>query len=328
MKRREFITFLGGATATWPLAARAQQSTMPVIGYLDGAATSQRTEFVAAFRQGLKEAGFVEGQNVAIEFRSANGQAERLPEMAADLVRRQVAVILSTGGLPSIMAAKAASPTMPIVVVFGGDPVKIGLIASLNHPGGNITGATFVSAELAGKQLELMCQLVPSATMIAFLSQPDDRENAEAQQNSIVAAGQAQGRRIILLGIRNDGDFEDAFASIIARGAGALVVGLFPLFAGNRAGLVALAAQYKVPTIYQYREFASNGGLMSYSGRATDSFRLGGDYVGQILKGVKPADLPFQLPTKFDLVINLKTAKTLGLTIPPMLLSLADEVIE
>jgi putative ABC transport system substrate-binding protein len=248
--------------------------------------------------------------------------------MAADLVRRQAAVILSTGGMPSIMAAKAASPTMPIVVVFGGDPVKVGLIASLNHPGGNITGATFVSAELAGKQLELICQLVPSATMIAFLSQPDDRDNAEAQQNEIVAAGQAQGRKIIVLGIRDDGDFEDAFASIIARGAGALVVGIFPLFASNRAKLITLAARYKVPTIYQYREFTSNGGLMSYGGRATDSFRLGGDYVGQILKGAKPADLPFLLPTKFDFVINLKTAKTLDLTIPPTLLSLADEVIE
>ena len=328
MKRREFITLLGGAAVTWPLVARAQQSTMPVIGYLDGAATSQRTEFVAAFRQGLKEAGFVEGQNVAIEFRSADGKAERLPDMAADLVRRQAAVILSTGGGPSIMAAKAASPTTPIVVVFGGDPVREGLIASLNHPGGNITGATFVGDELAGKQLDLIRQIVPSATVIAFLSQPDDRANAEAQQNKIVAAGQAQGRQIIVLGVRNDGDFEDAFASIVARGAGALVVGIFPLFASNRARLIALAAQYKVPTIYQYREFTSNGGLMSYSGRATDSFRLGGVYVGQILKGAKPADLPFQLPTKFDLVINLTTAKTLGLTIPPTLLSLADEVIE
>jgi putative ABC transport system substrate-binding protein len=328
MRRREFITLLGGAAALQPLAARAQQAAMPVIGYLDGAATSQRTEFVAAFRQGLKEAGFIEGQNVAIEFRSANGQAERLPDMAADLVRRQAAVILSTGGMPSIVAAKAASPTMPIVVVFGGDPVKVGLIASLNHPGGNITGATFVSAELAGKQLELICQLVPSATTIAFLSQPDDRDNAEAQRNAIVVAGQAQGRKIIVLEIRNDGDFEDAFASIVPRGAGALAVGIFPLFASNRGRLIALAAQYKVPTIYQYREFTSNGGLMSYGGRATDSFRLGGDYVGQILKGVKPADLPFLLPTKFDLVINLTTAKTLGLIIPPTLLSLADEVIE
>jgi putative ABC transport system substrate-binding protein len=325
--RLEFIAGLGAGALAWPLAARAQQPTLPVVGFLDATSAVQRADFVAAFREGLKQAGFVEGQNVVIEFRYANGRAERLPDLAADLVRHEVAVIIATGGANSALAAKAASSTIPIVVVFGTDPVKLGLIASLNRPGGNITGATFMGTELASKQLDLVRQIVPSAAVIGFLSQPNDRM-AEDQQNEILAAGQALGRQIAIFGIRSDRDFESTFADINTRGADALIVGLFPLFANNRSKLIALPAQYKLPTIYQYRDYAVHGGLMSYGATTTDSFRVGGIYVGQILKGAKPADLPFQLPTKFELVINLTTAKVLGLTIPPGVLALADEVIE
>jgi ABC-type uncharacterized transport system substrate-binding protein len=326
MRRREFVFALAGAAA-WPLGARAQQSAMPVIGFLDATTTTGRIEFVTAFRQGLSEAGFVEGRNVAIEFRSAEGHPERLPDLAADLVGRQVAVILATGGAASALAARGASSTIPIVVVFGTDPVKLGLVESLGRPAGNVTGATFMGVELASKQLGLLRQIVPSAKTIAFLSQSGDRM-AEDQRNQVVAAGNAQGQQIIVIDIRSESNFESSFADLVARKADALLVGLFPLFGAHRANLIALSARHKVPTMYQYREYTADGGLMSYGAEATDSFRIGGTYVGQILKGAKVVDLPFQLPTKYDLVINLRTARTLGLDVPAALLALADEVIE
>ena len=327
MRRREFVTLLGSVAAAWPLAARAQQAALPLVGFLDATTVAQHAEFVTAFREGLRQVGFVEGQSVAIEFRYANGRAEQLPDLAADLVRRQVVALVAAGGADSALAAKAASSTIPTVIVFGSDPVRLGLIASLNRPGGNITGATSMGANLASKQLDLIRQIVPSATMIAFLSQPNDRMD-EYQQNEVLAAGRAQGLQVAIFGVRSDRDFESVFADINARGARALIVGVFPLFASNRSRLIALAAQHNLPTMYQNAAYTINGGLVSYGAKLADGFRVGGTYVGQILKGAKPADLPFQLPTKFEFVINLTTAKSLGLTIPTGVLTLADQVIE
>jgi putative tryptophan/tyrosine transport system substrate-binding protein len=326
LKRREFITLLGGVAA-WPLVAGAQQTSVPVIGYLETATTSHRIEFLTAFRQGLNETGFVEGRNVLIEFRSSDGHAERLPTLAAGLVSRQAAVILAAGGAASALAARAASSTIPIVVVFGADPVKLGLIESLSRPGGNVTGATFMGSELGSKRIDLIQQIASSAKVIAFLYQPDDRM-AEDQQNEVLAAGNAQGLQIVIIGVRSDRDFEGAFTSLTERKADALIVGAFPLFANNHARLIGLSAHYKIPTIYPNRDYTAMDGLMSYGARDTDSFRIGGTYVRQILKGAKPADLPFQLPTKYELTINLKAARAFGLEITPMLLALADEVIE
>jgi putative ABC transport system substrate-binding protein len=321
--RRKFISALGGAV-TWPSAARAQQLALPVIGFLD--AVSGRPEGMEAFHRGLKEAGFVEGQNVAIESRSANGQVEQLPALAADLVRRQPAVIVAAGGANSALAAKAATSTIPIVVVFGSDPLKLGLIASFSRPDGNITGVTFLGAELTGKQFALMHQIVPSAKVFVFLSQSGD-PLTDQQENEAVAAARVLGRQIDVLRVRSDHDFEGAFASMLGREV-ALIAGIFPLFGSNRATLTALAARSKIPAMFPYREYALAGGLVSYGAKIIDSFRLGGIYVGQILKGVKPADLPFQQPTKFELVINLKTARELGIEVPPAVLSVADELIE
>jgi putative ABC transport system substrate-binding protein len=282
---------------------------------------------MAAFRQGLKQSGYIEGQNVALESRWANNENDRLPELAVDLVRRQVTVIVAAGGPASAFAAKAATSTIPIVLVFGADPVRLGLVASLNRPGGNVTGVTFLTNELAAKRLELLHELIPQAMTVAYLAPPPSETTREMVRDTLAAAGVLE-RQIVVVEVRSEGDFEPAFTTFAERRAGALIVAPSQLFDSNRDKLVALAARHKLPAIYQAREFVLEGGLMSYGANYADSFRLGGLYVGQILKGEKPADLPFQQATKVDLVINLKTAKSLGLEVPLSLMIRADEMIE
>jgi len=328
MRRREFITLLGGAAAAWPLAARAQQPAMPVIGFLGLGSPRPMGRLVAAFRQGLAKAGYVEGQNVAIEFRWADfSQSARLPALAAELVHRQVAVIFTGGFGGPAFAAKAATSTIPIVFAYGGDPVKGGLVASLSHPGGNVTGVTAINAELVSKWLSLAGDLVPQATTVGFLS-GDSSYLAfyEDQKSQILAAARALGRQVIILETRSDLDYEAAFKTLVQREAGALIVGPFAF--RNTNEILALAARYKIPTIYPRRSYVEAGGLMSYAADYADTFRQAGVYTGRILAGAKPADLPVMLATKFELVINLKTAKALGLEISPTLLATAHEVIE
>ena len=314
MRRREFITLLGGAAAAWPLAARAQQPAMPVIGFLRSTSLADAAHLVNAFRQGLKESGFVEGQNVAIEYRSAEDQGDRLPILVGDLIRRHVTLIV--GNTPSVLAAKSANTTVPIVFASGDDPVKDGLIASLSRPGGNVTGVSFLSSALAAKRLELLHQIVPTATIIAAMLQKPVSSGIEAERRDLLAAGQAIGQELIVLEVSSAQEIEPAFTNLVQRGAKAVYVGTGAFMNSHRERIVALAARHGVPAIYNWREAVAAGGLVSYAPSITDAYRQAGVYAGRILKGEKPGDLPVMLPTTFELVINIKTAKTLGVGIP------------
>jgi len=324
MRRRDFISLIGGATIGWPLAARAQHA-MPVIGFLSGQSRTEFAPYMAAFQQGLKEGGFVEGQNVKIEYRWAEGQYDRLPALAADLVRREVAVIAATGGTVSVLAAKAATTTIPIVFTTGADPVKIGLVTNLNRPSGSITGASFFTNPLAAKRLELLREFVPNATLIAFLVNPN---SPNAGPDVTEAQDAARSLQLLVVRAGTERELAGAFATLVEQRAGALLVAADAFFISRRDQLVELAARHMVPAIYFANEFAEAGGLTSYGLSQTDVYRQAGVYAGHILKGAVPADLPVVLPTKYEFVINMKTAKTLGLTFPIPLLGRADKVIE
>jgi putative tryptophan/tyrosine transport system substrate-binding protein len=327
VKRREFITLLGSAAATWPLAARAQQPAMPVIGYLSSFPADINPKFTQAFGQGLNDAGFFEGRNVTIEYRwDEEGRYDRLPTMAADLVGRRVAVLFASP-IPAALAAKAATATIPIVFAIGSDPVETGLVVSLNRPGGNVTGATFLSVELGAKRLELLRDLLPKIASIGLLVNPNN-PNAAVQTKEMQVATTALGLQLNIVSAGSQSDFDNAFETLVGQRTDALVLSADPFFFSHRDQLVALAMRSPVPAIYYAREFALAGGLISYASSFGDSFRQAATYVGRILKGEKPADLPVLQPTKFELVINLKTANALGINIPPSLLVRADEVIE
>jgi len=323
LQRREFITLLGGAA--WPVSVHAQQSALPIIGYLSSARPEGLVKNMAAFRQGLNEVGYVEGRNVAIEYRWADGQYDRLAAMASDLVGRRVAVI--TANSPAALAAKAVTTTIPIVFFTASDPVELGLVASLNRPGGNVTGATMLTVEAGPKKLELLRELLPTATIIGFLVNPAD-PSAEIQSRNMQAAARAIGIQLHVLRASTEGELERVFAALVQVQAHALVIGADGFFYSHSEQLAALTRRHAVPTVFQNREFVAAGGLMSYGGNSTEGYRLMGVYTGRILKGEKPADLPVQEAVKIELFVNLKTAKALGLEVPRTLLARADEVIE
>jgi putative tryptophan/tyrosine transport system substrate-binding protein len=327
VRRRQFITLVGGVAA-WPMAARAQQPAMPVVGFISGGSPDGYAPLAAAFRQGLNESGYVEGRNVMIEFRWAQNQNDRLPALAADLVARQ-AVVIAAGGISSALAAKAATPTIPIVFEAGSDPVKTGLVASLNRPGGNVTGVSNFAAVLAPKVLALLHELVPNGpTVIAVLVNPTTPNLAESIANDMEAAGRALGLQIQTLNASTRDEIDAAFAALAQLRARALVIGGDPLFTSRRVHLAMLAARYGVPAIYNAPEFPRAGGLMSYGASLTDAYRQTGVYTGKVLKGAKPADLPVEQPTRFELIVNVRAAKAIGISVPATLLARADEVIE
>jgi putative tryptophan/tyrosine transport system substrate-binding protein len=326
MNRRELIVLLGGAV-TEARALRAQQKPTPVIGFLGGTSPGPIAATITAFRQGLGETGYVEGQNVAIEYRWAEGRYDRLPGLAADLVGRKVDVILTSGGTPPTLAAKNATSTIPIVFATADDPVETGLVVSFSRPGRNLTGVSIMGAELMAKRLELLCEIVPHASAIALLVNPNNRA-AEPKIQDVEEAARAKGVQLDILKAGSESEIDAAFDSLVQKQAGALVVGADPFFNTRREQLVSLAARHAVPAIYQVREFVAAGGLVSYGGSISVLYRLTGNYVGRILNGAKPADLPVQQPTTFELVVNLKTASALGLTLPPSILARATEVIE
>jgi putative tryptophan/tyrosine transport system substrate-binding protein len=328
MRRREFIGGLSGAAVGWPLTARAQQPMMPVIGFLSSASPDLYSDRLRTFRQGLKEAGYIEGQNVEIEYRWAESHNDRLPVLAAQLVHRQVTVIAAAGGTPSALAAKAATATIPIVFGVAVDPVEVGLVASLSRPGGNLTGVTNLNAEVGPKRLELLHELLPAATIIAVLVDPTSPTLAEAFSRDLQTAARSLGVQLHVLHASTESDLDTVFANLVQLRASALVIGPGTLFAGRSRQLGALTVRHAMPTVFQYREFAAAGGLMSYGSDETEYYRLVGIYVGRILKGEKPGDLPVQQATKIELIINLKTARAFGLTVPQTILFRADEVIE
>lgn len=327
MRRRDFIVLISGVAAFRPLAARAQQATMPLVGFLNSTSAASWRHLVESFRRGLGETGFIEGQNVAIEFRWAEGQYDRLPALADDLVRRRVAVIVATGGDASGRAAKAATATIPIVFTSGGDPVREGLVASFNRPGGNATGVNLLLTAIEGKRLELLREMVPTAALIAVLLNPANAA-VGGQVNDFQAAARSAGQQLHILRASNDGEIDAAFAAAAELRVGALLVASDPFFNSRRERLAELASRYAIPAIYELREYAAAGGLMSYGINLAEAYRLVGVYTGRILKGDKPAELPVQQLTKFEFIINLKAAKALGIEVPPGLLARADEVIE
>jgi putative tryptophan/tyrosine transport system substrate-binding protein len=328
MKRREFITLIGGAVTAWPLTAVTQQPPKPVIGFL-GVESAESYEIrLRAFRRSLSETGYIEGQNVSIEYRWAEGQYDRFPALLADLVRRNVAVIVAVGGTPPALAAKAATTTIPVVFVTAGDPIALGLVASLNRPGGNITGVTSWGMELGPKQLEVLRELVPTATIIALLVNPTNPTNAETLSRDMQAADRTLGLQLYILHASTERDFDTVFASLPRLRAGALVIGSDPFFNSRPEQLAALALRHAVPAMYPFREYAIAGGLISYGDSIADAYSLIGLSTGRILKGDKPADLPVQQSTKIEMIVNLKTARSLGLEVPTTLLARADEIIE
>ena len=327
MRRREFITLLGGAAVAWPLAARAQQPAIPVVGFLHQGLPDANTKFVAGFRKGLSETGYVEGRNVTIEYRWAQGEIDRLPELAAELIRRGVTVIATPGSALAALAAKSATATIPVVFMTGLDPVQIGLVTSLNRPGGNVTGVGGMNVELGAKQLGLLNELRPGAVPVAVFINPGSPQN-ERVMTELQSAATAIGRQLEIVTVRTNREINTAFTDAVQKRAGALLITGDQLFTGRIVQLATLAARHSMPAIYTIREFAEAGGLMSYGSNFADLYRQTGNYTGRVLKGEKPADLPIMQATKFEFLINLQTAEALGLEIPPTLLARADEVIE